>query len=479
MKSKSVEKKEIDKLIFVDNLELSFKGCIPLWTTSTAPDQYGNKKVYYYNQQCHMEYQPNGNKWFRNIADLWIDDRKIGELRFSPRQGFIDDETVCFKFDNVQLYQQDFHRYVDSIVENIGLKYCCINHLDIAVDCIGYEIIQFIHNYIEKTRLGKKYSVSHKGKVKRDNMTTKGNSEIWWGNIKADKYIKIYNKLEELDKPNNHKNYIPVCWKTNGMIVEGKSVERLELTLRQPHCKLLDYKKLCDTDYLASIIETHCKNYFEFEKIITNHHKKYTRDVTPINFKGFKTILLPKFKYVPQNSLQVEKITLKQLYFQYLQAKLISSNQYELTGATQISEKLKNYTEIKGTIESMLYKYPTLEGYYNQKIKSWNKEFNSRHELKNGRLKIEDYLQSLQLTRDLVANVVDEQIYDTTDEVELISYKKSDRQGAELVRSCKNVELKQQAQKSKLIGKISKPITEKVDLEMKANYRIRHIGKEA
>jgi hypothetical protein len=478
MSSKSVKVKNVNKLIFVDYLEVSFKGNIPLWSTSTTPNQYGNKRRHYYNPQCYIEYQPSGNKQFQNIADLWIADRKIGELRFSPRKAFIDDEIVCFKFDNVQLYQQNFFKYVDSIVENMGLRFLYISCIDIAVDSILLNIIGFVLNYINRTRSGKKYSIRYKGKVLRRNITAKGDNEIYWGNINSVKYIKIYNKTIEIDQNQNAKSYIPVCWKQNGMITENEQVERFELTLRQKHASLYDYTQLGDSDYLASIMETHCENFFDFEQTYTNHNKKYKRNVTPINFTGFNNVLLPKYKYMPQNTLQTEKITLKQLYFQYLQSKHIATHPDVVSGNTLVPEKLKNYAQIKGTIDSMLSKYPSLSLYFNNKKNSWDKEFNRTDELPKGTLTIENYIKAIDLTWELMINNVDETVSEEiTDPEELKYARKFNRQEHDLYRSLKKIQVKDLASGSKLVEKMSKPITQKIDFEGWINYRNRLIEK--
>ncbi|BBE17485.1 hypothetical protein AQPE_1635 [Aquipluma nitroreducens] len=478
MSSKSVKVKNVNKLIFVDNLEVSFKGNIPLWSTSTTPDQFGNKRKHYYNPQCYIEYQSFGNKQFQNIADLWIADRKIGELRFSPRKGFIDDEIISFKFDNVQLYQQNFFKYVDSIVENMGLRFKHISHLDIAVDCINHEMIKFIHKYLERTRLNLKYSIRHKGKVNRRNITSKGDNEIYWGNINSVKYIKIYNKTIEIDQNQNAKSYIPVCWKQNGMNTENEQVERFELTLRQKHASLYDYTQLDDSNYLASIMESKCESFFDFEQTYTNHKKKHKRNVTPINFTGFNTVLLPKFKYVPQNTLETEKRTLKNLYFQYLQSKHIATHPDVVSGNTLVPEKLKNYAEIKGTIDLMLHKYPSLSLYYNNKKNSWDKEYNRTDELATGTLTIKNYINAIDLTWELMTNNVDDTVSEEITDPEEQKYaRKFNRQEHDLYRSIKKIQVKDLARGSKLVEKISKPITQKVDFEGRINYMNRHIVK--
>ena len=481
MKSNFNKVKNVNKLIFVDNLEVSFSGSLPLLSTSTIPYTNGKKKVYNYNSQCFIEYQPSGTKLFANIADLWIDERKIGEFRFSPRSGYIDSEIINFKFDNVQLYQLDFFEYIDSIVNTLELKFLYISHIEIAVDCIKHWILKFVDKYLYDTNNNnpnKRGSIKHKGKVLRRNIKTNNGTEIHWGNINSIKCIKIYNKTVEIEQNKNPKSYIPVCWKQNGMITDNNTVERFELTLKQKHASKLDYHQLNDSHYLASILETHCENYFEFEQTITNHHKKSKRNVTPINFNDFDTVLLPKFKYVPQNTLYNEKRTLKHLYFQYLQAIHIANHLSVVTGISEVPNELKNHQDLLNTVNSMLFKYAPLTDYYNSHTKGWIKEFNGSNELLTGKLSIDEYFKSIELAHDLKLNIVDDVDGEATDLEKSDGYKKNKRQIHELERAIKNGKLKRMATGSKIVEKFSKPITNYMDVVFKRDYILRHIGEE-
>lgn len=320
--------KKVNKLIFVDNLELTFKGIIPLFSNSKTPNKNGNKLYYHYNNKWYIQNHIGGNKMFQRIVDLYFDDNKIGEIRFLPRAPYLHKELINIKFENNVLYQQNFLDYINSIITILKLKFQYISHIDIAVDCIDHGLMQFVNNYLIQTHKKGNYLTRHKGKIDIETIRTNLKSIIYWGNIKSAKYIKIYNKTNELNNQNNNKDYIPESWHLNGMNTENKSVERFELTLKQKHARLLDYSKLSDSDYLASILQTHCKNFFDFEQSFKNHGKKQKRNVTPLDFKGFNTILLPKFKYESKNTLYNEKRTLKQLYLQYLLAEYIASDDY-------------------------------------------------------------------------------------------------------------------------------------------------------
>jgi hypothetical protein len=440
MNNKLAVIKKVNKLIFVDNLELSFTGNIPLISNSTTPDINGNKRCYHYNKHWYIEYQYGGTKMYKHVADLYFDDNKIGEFKFLLRRAFEHTAPVNFKFENNVLYQQNYHELIDTIIEVLNLDFLYISHIDIAVDCIDHKLMKYVNNYLFRTENGKEYKTRHKGKVKRENIFTNVDSKMHWGNINSDKYIKIYNKTAEIENNNNIKKYITECWRENGMITENKSVERFELTLSQKHAKLYDYHKLSDSDYLASIMQTQCKNFFDFEQTYRNHGKKRKRNVTPINFKGFNTVLLAKFRYESKNTLHNEKVILKQLYFQYLLAEYIASDDYVKTGAIFVPEKIKNYPDIYFTIESLLYKFPALRKYFNIKKYGWKKEFYRTNKVTSGKQSIEDYLQSLELENH--HNIVSE--YEDT--LGLLSFKINDMQLADLESRCKSLELKNSAE---------------------------------
>lgn len=440
MKNKSALKKKVDKLIFIDKLELTFTGNIPLISNSSTPNINGNKMCFHYDQHWYIEHQFGGTKMYKHIADLYFDDNKIGEFLFLHRKRYMKPELINFKFENNVLYQKNYHELIDTIIEVLKLEFLYISHIDIAVDCIDHNLMKYVNNYLFRTENGKEYNTRHKGKVKRENILTNVDSKMLWGNINSDKYIKIYNKTAEIENNNNIKKYITECWLANGMLTENKSVERFELTLKQKHAKLLDYNKLSDSDYLASIMQTHCKNFFDFEQTFKNHGKKRKRNVTPINFKGFNTVLLSKFKYESKNTLHNEKVKLKQLYFEYLLAEYIASDDYVKTGHTFVPDIIKNYPDIYSTIETSLIKYPELRQYFNSKKNGWEKEFNRTNPVASGKRSIDDYIQSLE-SKFYIGNRSEYK-----DTLGRLSFKINDMQLADLESRCRSIELKNSAE---------------------------------
>lgn len=392
------------KLITVDNLEINFLGVIPLQSDSCLLDAKQQAKKYYYNLNVYIEYTSIRTASYEHIAYVFIDGRNIGEIRFSPAKGFLPVQYVSFKFNNVILYQQDYNKYIDIISENMTLKYLGISHIDVAVDAIDLDLQKFTNHYIYTssplTKISE-YKTKHKGRINLMNVTTNHINVLHWGKLSQEKYLKIYDKTKELEdnKEKHNKDYIKKWWQANGLDFEGKKVERFELTLRQKHAKHLDYTKLCDCNYLASILKTHCKNFYQFEKTYINHGKEYKKDVTPIKFTEFNTVLLPKYKHIAKHSLATEKRTLKNLYMSYLLKKFIASDNYVKTGELKVPNELKDYHSIIIMIENLNYEHPSLFQYYNTKKWQWEQEWKETNEVYRGAITINEYIESVQLTQ--------------------------------------------------------------------------------
>jgi len=446
----------VTKLIFVDCLEISFIGRLPDVTSTLNANNFGLNNRINVTSNCYLELQKGGNKNFCHIANLIIDNQQIGEFRFMPRAKYINGELISFKFDNAILYQMRFPEYIEFIIQTLKLKFRYIAHIDIAIDCVDSDLMKFVNNYLFRSSNMKNYSVRHKGKVSRRNIRTDIHSIIHWGNLHSEKYIKIYNKTAELATSKVDKSYINECWLRNGMNCDNKIVERFELTLKQKHASMLDYCHLMKSDYLASVMKTHCKNFFDFEQTFINHSKKNKRDITPINFNGFKTTLLTKYQYKSHNTLHTVKIMFKQLYFVYLQAKFIAVHPEVISNHVSVPDGLKNYQNIYDSINSLRLKYPTLDNYFCTKKDIWEKEFNRVDELSTGKLSISDYVRAIGLAIELNSpNELNVQESFNGDEAFIY---RVDVRLIELEKKLNQLNLKQLSQDSKTVARIAKPI---------------------
>lgn len=379
----------ITKLIFVDCLEITFSGFI------STDGNYTVSRKQRITNDCFIIYR-EGNRRYKFIADVYMDGINIGEIRFVPRKTYKNNQPVYFKFNNQILYQTNFTNYIDKLCRTFKINYQYISLLDVAVDSIGLNIIDFVDNYLHQTKTRKKYQTRHKGRVLRKNIITDVDGSIKWGSLGSDKYIKIYNKTAELLDSKYDKSYIKSCWELNGLSTTDKIVERFELSLKQVHAKEIDFHRLCDSDYLASILATHCKNYFEFEKTVTNHDKKWKRNVTPIKFDDFKTELLEKTKPLKLKTSRNERITLKNLFFNMALALYIDLYMPDVYDEMFIPGILTDYNRWHEAITNHLFLHPILNQYYTAKQKYWAKEFIQKNKIINGTVRFDVFVNELE-----------------------------------------------------------------------------------
>lgn len=311
---------------------------------------------------------------FNLLYQLVVDNKKVGRLKLSPKKGFIKKDTVHFLIDNQILYTDMWTKYLDYLLTTLHFQLSHITKIDIAVD---YEIneknnsiIDFLKKfqYYSDNREKLNYKVNAKGRKKIISIASyKSSSTIYWGKSSSDKYIKIYNKSNEL--LNSNKDYILEFWRNNGLNYKSNVIERFELTLKTKLCSIIDISKLTDSDYIASLLKTHLKGYFEFSREIKRKNKIKKLNVTPINFDGFATKLLPKYKYQPKQSDRSNKILLKSLYFNM---KLINLDSEDDDGNMDIKT-------LKDAIKVIIKSHPQLYEYYLDKKRFWDLEFNRKY----------------------------------------------------------------------------------------------------
>jgi len=388
----------VNKTIAVDNLELNFKGNIPLKV------DYLINKTFRFNDNCHIEYLPIGSKMFQVIANMYINDRLIGELRFSPRKGFFDSDLINFKFANILLYSTEYQQYKAYFIDVLGFEYICINHIDVVSYSTGTSIGDFTTDYYYKSdpkkAISKQYQTRCKGKIKRDSINI--STVIHWGKMTADKSIKIYPKtLELIEQSPEKRAYLEYYWKLNGLDYVNNTIESFELSLRHYHSKMIDFDRLTDSNYLASILQTHCKNFFDFEKEYRNHDKTYYKDVTPITFDDYETIKIDKYRQEKQYTLKSIHTVIKNLYIEYLEAKFIASDIYVINDIIKVPDRLKDHQTIMFSIDTLLAKYSSANKDFKSKKSGYEKEFEQTNDLYNKRITIENHVKAIKINDDL------------------------------------------------------------------------------
>ena len=140
---------------------------------------------------------------------------------------------------------------------------------------------------------------------------TKTVTGITLGSRFSDKYVVIYNKTNELLI--SEKKYIADFWEQNGLIVNGKSIDRLELRLRTKELQGLekDLQLLNNQNFLASLIKNRSKNHLTFIS------KKNKKEYNVIDWSGFNLHEIKKEKRINFHmSTQRVKSTLKTIYLE-------------------------------------------------------------------------------------------------------------------------------------------------------------------
>lgn len=348
------------KTICLDYLEVSLIGNLPC---------YSNTPQYeYINNNCYLEFiHDHGNKFFNTVCSLYIDNRCIGELKYNPKTPFINDETVHFKYVNHLLYTKDYLKYIDQINKLLGLELHHIVRIDIATDVIKHNLIDFIKTYQNSVK------IHQKGRKKALTIKSIGKEykTVYVGSTKSDKFIKIYNKSKELEQ--SDKPYIPYYWGVNGMDFKNNDVERLELTLKTKQASTININELNNGNYLASLLYTHFRNFFEFKQTYKSHGKDYTKDCTPLDFTDYETKLLTKYKYIPKHTILPQKIELKRLYINSLIENELSKRKQTSKYRLPVRDYTHLYTFNK-PIDRICELY-NLHDYFDQKKASWNNEY--------------------------------------------------------------------------------------------------------
>jgi len=470
--------KTVTQTIVIDCLEVNFYGTIPL------KSDYLTNRIQQLNNNCYIEFLTQGNAMYNVIGNLYVYDRKIGELRFSPRKVFFDNDMINLKIDNVHLYGSEFIGYIDYCIEVLKFKYDYISLIDFASDVVGSTGTEFIKKFWIFTDpsnpISKTYGTRHKGRINRDDIDPR--KIIHWGKIVSDKYIKIYDKkLELLEVSPEKASYIHAFWQLNGLPYENNSIERHELTLRRKHAKVIDYKQLNNPNYLASVMRTHYKNFFDFEKTYTNHGKKYVKDVTPIKFDNFNTVKLDKYKYIPKYTLRGEHTTIKTMYTEYLTSLYISQNFYVTNNVTKVPERLKEPKTIIYAIDTLLAKYPSSYLYFNAHKTGWEKEFESS-DLFNNRISIEDYVTTIQFNESILFDIPDYSddrsfmpYYQNLSNEELMYQRIQDNRMKVFNEALELIEIEKLQQDNPRMKKISQVAKNRIENNFKQSITLRRI----
>lgn len=353
---------EFQKTIVVDKLVLSFHRVLP---TQSTP-----KKQLVLNKNCYLQLTDMKDRKFQSTYNLFIDSHCIGTVKAHPNELYIDSDLVHLQFENYLLYSNYFLNNITYLTDVLNFKYKQIVTLDIAVDCIKHNLLPFVDHAIKSKH------ITMKGKGRINTVYSKQSKTletVYFGRSTSEKQIKIYNKSMELTV--NDKPYIKYFWDANHMNHEDSIVERLELTLKNRYLKNINVYALDNCNYLASILELHFKNFFEFKSTYRQHNKTVVKSIAPINLSGFKTTKLHKPVQERKNTTLPIKIELKRLYNSYLNEELL--RQVNVTTYTEHENRLsmRGQNGFISSIMRLIELHPELQEYYSNRKKNWKQEF--------------------------------------------------------------------------------------------------------
>lgn len=339
-----------------------------------------HSEIYFENGAYQLIWTESGSKTHRYIFKVFYNSLQIGILETSPNLPTIHSDNFLFKLENNLLYQSDFLELLNGFLDHYQAKITNISRVDIAIDNIGY-LIPFLNDYWrnnqdkkvlrkgKKVRKTKKSGFSCYNETKENSYFLESQNTLYldessniingfrFGSRQSNKYITIYNKTNELETSN--KKYIERFWQENG-IDTNNPVYRFELRLESEAVKAIkdfDISKINEAGYLASIVRTHIRNYFDFV-YNTDSNISRCKPIELFNFEQMQGTLLQKCKQKDINDRYKAKITIHCLF--------------KLTLEKRISEK--TYQEVKNYINELLEKFD-LNDWFLDRLTGWQEKY--------------------------------------------------------------------------------------------------------
>jgi hypothetical protein len=306
------------------------------WLSFTALDCL---KVEMFNQNNQFEYKDyifeiqefGKTANFNNKVFCFRDGQQIATILFESSHPTILRGRCQIKIDNAILYDKDCKQIIKDLIFALDLRQIKISRIDLAVD--GVFLHEFINHFQYKQKQNDKNSIirikdidniSHavsnrSQRLNHDfdtfNVGTYGNKDT--GAKKSPKFIRYYNKTQEIKEKSN-KSYILEYFEKNNfdMSIDTYRFE-IELTSRfLVFVKDLTLDALFDFEYLQKLFNTAIKNQFEFR--LMQNDKNVSRMFAIDLFKDLAKGLLDKVKKVIEETAYAIKVFVKKAFTELL-----------------------------------------------------------------------------------------------------------------------------------------------------------------
>lgn len=252
------------------------------------------------------------NKHYQAGYQVNVSGRPFGNVLVKPREGnALQPQFVQFTALNHTLYEVGFMAEFTTVSEVLGWKWRNPTRIDIALDGQGFHQIIKDVLYGKVRQLGSAtYGLHFQSQNRLQGYT--------WGKGDSDKYMRCYDKTEELKKSN--KWYIKEFWERAGLDL-SKNVQRLEIVLRNDELKKypdFDPLQLGDPQHLASLMRSAFQKWFQFKDKDSDTNVTRMDDIEYINWDSIGGGLLPKAGSIPPNEYFRMKQMAKTSYLIYL-----------------------------------------------------------------------------------------------------------------------------------------------------------------
>lgn len=245
----------------------------------------------------------HGTEKFKSVFKLYYEYREFGTIQVYPRAAIFHEDTIFLQVQNECFYNgTNIWLILQELFDIHGLEFKNITRCDVFLDNYGFlngvtlDELDYLLNsgqILSNTRV--KSKSKHDGKVDGKFI----NTGFHWGERKNHRFLKIYNKTEELKV--SGKDYISEYHKINGLTKEP--IQRFEYTLKNDFFKYnpsFELKDLFDKKALFEILDLARKGHFSF--VIEDGQKRNDRkkEFKLIDWEGMREYpdFIYDYKYV-------------------------------------------------------------------------------------------------------------------------------------------------------------------------------------